>query len=145
MRKNGAEAAKYMADLAAKGATGVKGLCLRTCRLAWGLPGDEPSAIAEWESIPNKFKHTDPMTAPVGAPHFWDVGKWGHIALQAEHEGYVWSTDAPNTNKVGLVDIIWFKTKWRAKYLGWSSQLQNQKLPLGVEAPKKTAAQKKAK
>ena len=144
MRKNGAEAAAYMAGLAKAGATGVKGMCLRTCRLAWGLPADQPSAIKEWESIPAKFKHTDPNTAPVGAPHFWRGGKYGHVAIQAEHEGYVWSTDAPTSNKVGLVDILWFKTKWRYTYLGWSSQLQNKPLPLGAEAPKRPAAKKAA-
>lgn len=143
MRKNGAEAAAYMAGLAKQQASGVKNWCLRTCRLAWGLPPDEESAIKEWESIPDKFKHTDPLTAPVGAPHFWKVGKFGHIALQAEHEGFVWSTDAPVTDKVGLVAIPWFAKKWRAVYLGWAEQLNNKELPLGVEAPKKKAARPK--
>lgn len=137
MRKSGAEAAAYMRNLAASGATGVKGFCLRTCRLAWGLAPDEPSAIAEWNSIPDRYKNTDPLKAPVGAPHFWRVGKFGHVAIQADHEGYVWSTDAPTANKVGLVDIIWFKKNWRAEYLGWSKQFQNKVLPLGAEAPKK--------
>lgn len=136
MRKNGKLAAAYMAGLASSGATGVKGYCLRTCRLAWALGSDQGSAIAEWNSIPLKFKNADPMKAPIGAPHFWKVGKYGHIALQAEHEGYVWSTDAPTTNKVGLVDIKWFEKHWRATYLGWSSQFQNSVLPLGPEAPK---------
>lgn len=141
MRKNGLLAAAYMADLARKGATGVQGYCLRTCRLAWGLGSDEGSAIAEWDSIPGRFKHTDPNAAPVGAPHFWTGSKgalkrYGHVAIQAEHEGYVWSTDAPATNKVGLVDILWFKKHWNAVYLGWSSQFQNTVLPLGAEAPK---------
>lgn len=136
MRKSGKEAAAYMKGLRDNGATGVKGYCLKTCRLAWDLPADEPSAIEEWKSIPDKFKHTDPMKAPIGAPHFWSVGKYGHIALQAEHEGFVWSTDAPTSNKVGLVHIDWFAKHWRAKYLGWSSQLQNKTLPLGKEAPK---------
>lgn len=136
MRKSGAEAAAYMAGLAKNKAHGVKGVCLQTCRLAWGLAPDEPSAIKEWESIPDKFKHADPLTAPVGAPHFWLVGKYGHIALQAEHEGFVWSTDLPVGDQVGLVAITYVSDKWRARYLGWSSQLNNKRLPLGGEAPK---------
>lgn len=136
MRKNGILAAAYMRDLAKNHAAGVKGYCLRTCRLAWGLPADQQSAILEWQSIPAKHKHFDPMKAPVGAPHFWATGKFGHVALQAEHEGFVWSTDLPTTDRVGLVHIDTPKRKWNAKYLGWSSQFQNQTLPLGPEAPK---------
>lgn len=134
--KTAAQAVAYMKDLAQNNATGVKGFCLRTCRLAWGLGSDEGSAIAEWNSIPDKFRNSDPNTAPIGAPHFWKGGKWGHVALQAEHEGYVWTTDLPVVNKVGLVDIRFINKKWGYKYLGWSSQFQNKKLPLGKEAPK---------
>lgn len=129
-------AVAYMATLSKNNATGVKGFCLRTCRLAWGLGSDQGSAIKEWESIHPRFKHTDPMKAPVGAPHFWAGGKYGHVALQAEHEGYVWTTDLPVPNKVGLVDILFINRKWGYKYLGWSDQFQNVKLPLGTEAPK---------
>ena len=136
MRTNPLAAVAYMRDLAKNNAAGVKGLCLKTCRLAWGLPSDEASAILEWQSIPLKFKHTDPMKAPVGAPHFWSVGKYGHVALQAEHEGFVWSTDLPTNDRVGLIHIDLPAKKWRAKYLGWSSQFQNQTLPLAGEAPK---------
>lgn len=136
MRKSGAAAAAYMRDLAKNGATGVKGYCLRTCRLAWNLGSDEGSAINEWNSIPQKYRNTNPNTAPVGAPHFWRGGKYGHVALQAEHEGYVWTTDLPVANKVGLVDIKFINKKWNYTYLGWSSQFQNQLLPLGGEAPK---------
>lgn len=132
MRKNGREAVAYMKSLYDHGATGVKGLCLRTCRLAWGLPADQPSAIAEWESIPSRFKHRDFRDAPVGAPHFWRGGKYGHVALQATQEGHVWTTDLPTTNKVGLVDIMFISTKWRYTYLGWSEQFQDAVLPLGV-------------
>jgi len=136
MRNNGASAALYMGALARNNAGGVKGLCLRTCRLAWGLPPHRPSAIEEWNSIPNAYKRNDPTRAPIGAPHFWSVGKYGHIAIQAEHEGFVWSTDAPKTDRVGLVDITWFSRNWRAKYLGWSLYLNGQILPLAGEAPK---------
>lgn len=140
MRASGAAAAAYMRDLARNGASGVKGMCLKTCRLAWGLPADEASAIKEWESIPAKYRHTGKFDIPVGAPVFWQVGKYGHVAIQAEHEGFVWTTDLPTNDRVGLVHIDLPAKKWRAKYLGWSSQFQNRPLPLGPEAPKETAA-----
>lgn len=141
MRKNGLQAVAYMEGLSKKGAAGVKGMCLKTCRLAWGLPGGTPSAIMAWNSVPPAHRHRDPMKAPIGAPHFWTgsrgaLKKYGHIALQAEHEGFVWSTDAPDTDKVGLVHLDWFQKKWGATYLGWSSMLNGEKLPLGEEAPK---------
>lgn len=139
MRKNGAAAVAYMAALAHANAAGVAGYCLKTCRLAWGLPADETSAIKEWQSIPAKYRHTDPMKAPVGAPHFWSVGKYGHVALQAEHEGFIWTTDLPKNDHIGLVHIDTPARRWRAKYLGWSSQFQNKTLPLGLEAPKEAA------
>lgn len=136
MRTSGAKAALYMGSLARKGATGVEGYCLRTCRLAWDLGSDQGSAIAEWNSIPDKFKRTDPMKAPVGFPHFWKGGDFGHVALQAEHEGYVWSTDLPFVNHVGLIDIHLVEKRWGYKYLGWSLQFQNKILPVAPEAPK---------
>ena len=136
MRNNGARAVMYMSGLSRKGANIVPGYCLKTCRLAWDLPSDQPSAIKEWESIPAKFKNTDPNKAPVGAPHFWKGGDYGHVALQAEHEGFVWSTDLPERGRIGLIDIDLVENRWGYKYLGWSRQLQNKLLPLGGEAPK---------
>lgn len=135
MRKSGLQVAAYMAGLAKNGARGVAGMCQKTCHIAWGLPGGEPSAIAEWNSIPPIHKHKDPLTAPVGYPHFWKVGKWGHVAIQAEHEGFVWSTDLPVNDRVGLVSIDFVNKKWKAQYLGWSDFYMDRKLPPAPEAP----------
>lgn len=120
---NGVQAAANMRALAESGKTGVKGWCLKTCRTAWGLPGGVASAIEAWKKIPADKKFTDPKLAPIGAPHFWEIGKFGHIALQAEEVGKVWGTDSPETDKVGKVDIAWFAKHWKAKYLGWSLHL----------------------
>jgi hypothetical protein len=40
----------------------------------------------------------------------------------------VWSTDLPNKDKIGLVS--WDETvkKWGFKYLGWTTELNGQKL-----------------
>ena len=110
--------------------SGVKGFCLRTVRQAWELPGDEPSAIQEWNSIDERLKDRRWWTAPAGAPHFWAVGAHGHIAIQSHVKGWVWSTDAPIDDRVGKVPLRWFKRHWGAQYLGWSKQLQNRRLPL---------------
>lgn len=136
MKTSGIQAAAYMKALLQHQARGVKGMCLQTCRLAWGLPADQGSAIEEWRSIPMQHRHSDPMDAPVGAPHFWRVGRFGHVAIQAELEGFVYSTDLPRADAVGLVSITLPQRKWRATYLGWASSFQNRTLPLAGEAPK---------
>lgn len=128
--KTGLQASDYMKQLHKTGATGVRGWCLRTCRTAWGLGGDEMSAIKEWNSIPADKKSLKWWKAPVGAPHFWAVGANGHVALQSRVKGIVWSTDAPVSDKVGPVSIKWFAKHWRAHYLGWSTEFQNKNLPL---------------
>jgi hypothetical protein len=137
MKKSGSEAAKQMWLWMREGKTNVKGYCLRTCREAWELPAQDPSAIKEWESIPANRRFKNWKQAPVGAPHFWSGGQYGHIALQSNRKGYVLSTDAPKSDLIGRVKIGWFQTFWGYKYLGWSNELQGRKLPLN-KMPKGT-------
>ena len=130
MRLSGRQAANMMRHWSLEGKQGFAGYCLRACRTAWDLPGDELSAIAEWESIPKKYKNYNSTLAPIGAPHFWKIGEFGHVALQASSWGFVWSTDAPKRDLVGLVPVEWPEKRWGAEYLGWSQQFQNVLLPL---------------
>ena len=138
MKRTGRAAAAQMRSWSLEGKRGVAGYCLRWVRLAWELPGDEISAIREWQSIPPEHRHRDASKAPVGAPHFW-TGKrgalktYGHVALQALEPGWVWSTDAPTRDQIGRVPIGYFETRWGAIYLGWSSELQNRTLPLKAD------------
>jgi hypothetical protein len=131
MQKSGVAAAKQMWLWMKSKRSGVQGYCLRTCREAWELPAQDASAIKEWESIPKSRKFTNWRDAPVGAPHFWSGGQYGHIALQSNIRGYVLSTDAPVGDLIGRVQIGWFRKRWGYKYLGWTTELQNRKLPLG--------------
>ena len=110
--------------------TGFQGWCLKTCREAWGAPADQPSAIKEWHSIPKERQHKfAEAQAPLAAPVFWSgCGPFGHIALQAIHPDRVISTDAPKTDRVGIVTRGWFETKWGAKLLGWSCELNGVKV-----------------
>jgi hypothetical protein len=135
MKKSGAEAARQMWLWMKQKKTGVQGYCLKTCREAWELPAQDPSAIEEWNSIPEHRRFKNWKDAPIGAPHFWAGGKYGHIALQSNKKGYVLSTDAPKGDLIGRVRIGWFKPNWGYTYLGWSNELQNRKLPL-KEMPK---------
>ena len=118
-----------MAKWSAEGKTGFKGWCLRTCRTAWGISGKYPSAIEAWKAIPQHRKNTVPGKAPIGAVHFFDIGKFGHIVIQSDTVGMVWGTDAPDSDKVGLVNLSWFSKHWHAKYLGWSTNFNGVDLP----------------
>lgn len=139
--RTGLEAFQAMKTLM-NGQTGFAGWCLRTCRQAWGLPGDENDAISEWNSIPKEHRHTDPMAAPVGAPHFWKIGKHGHVALQALVAGRVISTDAPEKDLVGIVTLDWFEVHWGAQYLGWATEFQNKNITKGLATESKKPTKK---
>lgn len=130
MKRNGRLAAAQMRVWSLVGKRGVAGWCLKTCRQAWDLPSDDASAIAEWNSIPDERKHPGDRNPPIGAPCFWAVGEFGHVALAASKPGHVWSTDAPTKDRIGIVPIVWFKLHWRAEYLGWAEEFQGAKLPL---------------
>lgn len=134
---SGVQAAANMKALAESGKGGFKGWCLKTCRTALGAPAGVPSAIEAWKKIPANKKFTDPKKAPIGAPHFWEIGKFGHIAIQSEEMGKVWGTDSPVTDKVGKVDLAWFDKHWKAKYLGWSLHLNGMDLDF-TQTPKTT-------
>jgi hypothetical protein len=74
----GHDAAQWMAVAHMSGKRGVKGMCLKTCRLAWQIPAKYPSAIVAWNNTPKKHKFTDPMKAPKGQRTF---GKVASLAM----------------------------------------------------------------
>ena len=133
--KTAKQAMAYMRALSMKREPIEAGWCLMHCRTAWGLPGGPPDAIHSWENTPPQHRHTDWTKAPVGAPHFWHVGAHGHVALQAEHKGFIWSTDLPEVGHVGLVHLAMPSKLWHAVYLGWTDTLENFPIRLGPPAP----------
>jgi hypothetical protein len=134
--KSGIEAAQQMAKWSKEKKSGVKGMCLKTCRLAYGIPAKYPSAIEAWKATKRKFD--DPTLAPIGAAHFWEIGKFGHIAVQAPKAGQVWSTDSPVSDRIGKVPLGWFAQKWGAKYLGWTDEVNGKRIELS-DLPKTKA------
>jgi hypothetical protein len=111
--------------------TGVKGLCLKTVREAYGLPARYPSAIVAWRNTPARFKHKDFKTAPIGACHYYEGGKYGHIVIQSESRNRVYGTDLPITDRVGFHHRRMPINRWKYKYLGWTSWLNGHELKLG--------------
>jgi len=123
---------------------GILNHCLAVATRAWQVPAGhfQPSAIAAWKATPTKHRHTDPKKAPVGAVHFWvrhDGTGYGHIATQSDVIGYVWTTDSPIINEVGLQALPFFSSPsgWNMKYLGWSDWLEGYALPVKVLPYKK--------
>jgi hypothetical protein len=130
MKKTGRQAASQMKRWSEAGKTGVKGLCLKTCREAWGIGAKYPSAIIAWRNTPAKFKHKDPKLCPIGGVHYYEGGKYGHIVIQSDMKNKVWGTDLPVSDKIGLHHRNLPTRKWGYKYLGWSNWLNGETLPL---------------
>jgi hypothetical protein len=130
----GVQAYSHLKQMMLKHVSGVQGRCHATCQNAWGLPVKYASALDAWNHVPAKARNTDPSKAPVGAPHFFDGGLYGHVVLQSDKKGVVIGTDAPTNNYVGEVSLTWFAKHWGKKYLGWASvyndvQLQLKEMP----------------
>jgi hypothetical protein len=135
MKRNGKAAASQMKRWSAKGKTNVKGLCLKTCREAWGINAKYPSAIIAWNNTPKKYRHKGIKDIPIGAVLYYRGGKYGHIVIQSELKNKVWGTDLPVSNKIGLHHRNLPVNRWRYQYLGWASWLNGHELPL-KELPK---------
>jgi hypothetical protein len=129
--RTGRQAVAQMRRWSENNKTGVKGLCLKTVREAYKLPAKYPSAIVAWRNTPARFKHKDFKTAPIGACHYYEGGKYGHICIQSESRNRVFGTDLPITDRVGFHHRRMPINRWKYKYLGWTSWLNGHELKLG--------------
>lgn len=128
--KTGVQAANTMKRWHEQGKRGVKGLCLKTCREAYGIPARFPSAIVSWNRTPNKYKNKDWRKSPVGALHYYEGGRFGHIVIQSDERNRVWGTDLPLVDRIGLHHRRMPINRWKYKYLGWTNWLNGQELKL---------------
>lgn len=108
---------------------GYGGLCLRAVRTAWGLPGMYADADTYWAAVPARHKHAWDNNPPKGAVVYWQIGKYGHVAL-SNGEGEIWGSDLPTQGLVGKTSIHTPRVKWGAKPVGWASWLNGRTLPL---------------
>lgn len=104
-----------------------EGLCLMFVRQMWGVAALHPNAITAWDECPPEHRHSG--TAPPGAPIVWEVGQHGHVAVALGH-GVCWTTDLLRRGKVDCAASALVGTRWRARRLGWMSQLNGVVLPL---------------
>lgn len=102
--------------------------CLRTVRIALGIPSGADWAIHAWDAADPAYSHTAKIPE-AGTPYFFKgAGKFGHIVL-VETPGHdirsttVWSTDIKRHGKVDLVTIGYIEDHWGMKGLGWTTRL----------------------
>ena len=84
----------------------------------WAASGEQ-SAIIHWYDIPWQRRHRL-GTPPAGALVFWNVGRYGHVAL-ADGHGNVFSNDIKRAGKIDRVPQSLITRNWGAKYLGWAN------------------------
>jgi hypothetical protein len=108
------------------------GWCLMFVRICLGIAKHYNDAADAWAGA--KAKHTTGVP-PVGVPVFWAIGAHGHVALSAGG-GYVWSTDIRRRGRVDRVPISEVTSRWGARYLGWTGDLNGAAVSYSLPAPK---------
>lgn len=99
-----------------------KNLCLHFTARCYGWAGSgSPSAIRHWKMIASPYKTAASKggTPPAGALVFWEVGKYGHVAISCG-DGTVFSNDIKRSGKIDRVPLVYITKHWNAKYLGWA-------------------------
>lgn len=99
------------------------GLCQSHCRQAYGVPAWAGSAIIAWNKIPAAQKTIGgkPSDAPRGSLLYYDIGKWGHVAIAI---GKRTNSSCLSNDYVrrGMIDACSREfPRWGAKYLGHSA------------------------
>ena len=99
------------------------GLCQSHCRQAYGVGAWAGSAIIAWRAIPAAQKHPGikPSSAPRGSLLYYDIGKFGHVAIAI---GKKTNTSCLSNDYVrqGMIDACSREfPRWGAIYLGWSA------------------------
>jgi hypothetical protein len=87
------------------------------------VPAWAGSAIIAWRKIPKAQKKTGgkPSDAPRGALLYYDIGKWGHVAIAIGKRTNA-SCLSNDYVRRGMIDACSREfPSWGAKYLGWSA------------------------
>lgn len=117
--------AKEAAAAFRKRQTNYVGKCLWHVQHCYRSPHMFPSAIMQWHNA--NRKHYGDRTPPIGAPVYFQGGRYGHIAIYIGG-GRVRSTDVGGAGRMGTCSIDWFRTHWGYTYLGWSGDIAEQNI-----------------
>lgn len=91
-------------------------LCLNLVTLAYGWSSGAPTAIAMWNGLPERRKHSPNTVAPPGALMFWGPN---HVAISLGNNVMV-STDVLGAGRAWIVSFETIQAAWGLQYLGWS-------------------------
>lgn len=97
--------------------------CLQWVRMCFGIAALYGSARIAWSHVPVHLRHGG-HEPPPGVPVFFQVGKYGHVALSVGG-GWCISTDILRDGKADRVRIDLITARWNAKYLGWTETLND--------------------
>lgn len=115
------DAIKWMREQSARPTQSWKGLCLSSCRTAYGINPVGDSAIHFWQSVPKEHRHGGkPSSAPRGSIMIYSIGKYGHavIAIGKKTHDKCLSVDYVRQGKIDVAPRS--MARWGAKYLGWT-------------------------
>lgn len=124
----------YDAETCARNAvadqTNQVGYCLQQTREWCGIPAVYGDAATAWRNTNDR--HAGNRNPPRGAPVYWTGGShgYGHIALSLG-DGTIRSTDAPDSGRVGTVDLDWPEKHWGLSYAGWAWDINETTIPHG--------------
>ncbi len=91
-------------------------LCLNLVTMAYGWSSGAPTAIAMWNGLPERRKHSPNTVAPPGALMFWGPN---HVAISLGNNVMV-STDVLGVGRAWIVSFETIQAAWGLQYLGWS-------------------------
>lgn len=91
-------------------------LCLNLVTMAYGWSSGAPTAIAMWNGLPQRRKHSPNTVAPPGALMFWGPN---HVAMSLGNNVMV-SNDVLGVGRAWIVSFETIQAVWGFQYLGWS-------------------------
>lgn len=110
-------------------------LCLQFVRMAFDLPAVYPDAGTAWDRARYKHRTTDANTIPRGVPVFWETpGVADHVALSLGG-GLCLSNDVRRPGRIDVVRIDAIREAWGAQLLGWTEDLNGQRVWQNKPAP----------
>jgi hypothetical protein len=115
------EAIAWLREQSAHPTQSWKGLCLSSCRSAYGINPIGISANAFWASVPKEHRHYGkPSAAPRGAIMIYAIGKYGHavIAIGKKTNDKCLSVDYVRQGRIDVAPRSF--ARWGARYLGWT-------------------------
>lgn len=138
MRASGAEAIDWCVQQSQGSTIDWSFHCLGMVNAAWDAGGSYPNAWYAWQ---RSTQHGPDQAVPEGAPVYWDLWatgndgvrrQYGHIAVASSVAGMCWSIDIVRRGKIDHVPIGYISSRWGARFVGWSSDIEAGQLPLGI-------------